>query len=118
MGTLGDLLMGICLPGSLVTGCFNPACSDIDIIVLNGRSMTATEKLSLAKHLPAHSTHPSPIEISFLRMSDIHPWKYPTPFDFHFSEMHRERIEKDLATGPWKNWSDEGQLDSDQAAHI
>jgi hypothetical protein len=80
---LSDGLIGIYLHGSLALGCFNPVPRDIDIIGLIDRASTAAQKRSLAEHLLAHSTHPSPIEISLVRTSDIHPWKHPMPYDFH-----------------------------------
>src|SRR5262249_39713285 len=27
----------------------------------------------------------APVEISFLSRADLEPWRYPTPFDYHFS---------------------------------
>jgi predicted nucleotidyltransferase len=115
---LSDTLIGIYLHGSLASGCFNPVCSDIDILVLCRESAAVVQKRRLAEHLLANSTHPVPIEISFLRPSDIQPWKHPAPYDWHYSESHRERIEQDLTTGQWRSWSNDGQVDSDLAAHI
>ncbi len=45
-------------------------------------------------------------------------WRYPTPFDFHFSEDWRERFERNLADGEWKRWNDVKRFDEDLATHI
>src|SRR4029078_1937790 len=40
------------------------------------------------------------LEISFLSRGDLEPWRYPTPYDYHFSgsaEKH-DRAGEDLAT--------------------
>jgi predicted nucleotidyltransferase len=116
--TLREKLIGIYLHGSLATGCFNPACSDIDILALTFHQATLKDKHQLAECLLAHSANPIPIEISFVGAADIHPWKYPTPYDFHFSEEHREQIKRDLATGHWRNWNKKRLVDTDLATHI
>jgi predicted nucleotidyltransferase len=115
---LGDGLVSVCLHGSMAAACFNPACSDLDILVLQQRALSPSEKRRLADTLLALSCAPAPIEISFVRIQDLKPWRYPTPYDFHFGESHRERIRHDLETGRWKSWGTRLSLDEDLAAHI
>ena len=71
---LGDHLLGIYLHGSAVMGCFHPAVSDIDLIVL-------------VRH-----TLPDAVKRAFMDMTVgsafCRPFVYPTPFELHFSVTH------------------------------
>src|SRR5262249_51412838 len=49
---------------------------------------------------------------------DITPWRYPTPFELHYSEAWRERFQEELATSVWRSWSKCKHQDPDLAAHI
>jgi streptomycin 3"-adenylyltransferase len=112
-------LVGVYLHGSLAMGCFNPARSDIDVLVVTRRGMTVDEKRRVAELLLTVSNASRPIEISFLRETDLRPWRHPTPFDFHYGEeSHRERLRAQLASGEWRRWNDETHYDADLAAHI
>ena len=115
---LDDDLVGIYLHGSLALGCFNPDRSDIDILVITKQAMTVEMKRDIAELLLQHSLNPAPVEISFLARAHIAPWQYPTPYDFHYSEDWREKVEKELKHGKWKKWNDEPKTDKDLAAHI
>lgn len=43
-----------------------------------------------------------PIELDIVVASEIRPWRYPPPFDFHYSELWRDRFERgDLE--PWRS---------------
>ncbi len=64
------------------------------------------------------SKSPAPIEISFLRQRDLHPWEYPTTFDLHYSEDWREDTASDLASGAWGEGDEQTYRDPDLAAHI
>ncbi len=117
---LNENLVGIYLHGSLATGRFNPAKSDIDLLVVLHQQLLAKTKERLVKTLLRGSKSPHPLEISFLRLSDLHPWQYPTPFVLHYSEDWREKYTKDSVSGNWQYWPwpiDE-QTDNDLAAHI
>jgi streptomycin 3"-adenylyltransferase len=111
-------LMGVYLHGSLALGCFNPRTSDIDLLVLTDREIPLLTKKALVHLLLSISGIPHPIEISFLSQGNLTPWKYPTPFEFHYSEGWRERFNEDLATGSWKQLCEQPQTDTDLAAHI
>jgi len=115
---VGPNLQGFYLHGSLAMGCFNPARSDLDVIAVTGKGMTVETKHAVAAILLRRSGAPHPIEISFLRRRDLAPWRYPTPFDLHYSEAWRARFEGDLASGAWRRWNEEGREDPDLAAHI
>src|SRR5688572_5990952 len=99
---LDDNLIGVYLHGSLATGCFNPLRSDIDILVVTRQKMTVETKRELARLLLEISRQPAPIEISFLTFDDLHPWRHPTPYDFHYSEDWREKFESAPVDGKWK----------------
>ncbi len=115
---LADNLIGNYLHGSLAMGCFHPQRSDIDLLVVTRNRMTVDEKWHVAELLLRWSANPRPIEISFLTLHNLHPWRYPTPFDFHFSEDWRERFKEQMADDGWRMGNDEPRTDADLAAHI
>jgi predicted nucleotidyltransferase len=115
---LGDNLTGIYLHGSLAMNCFNPARSDLDLLVITQEGLGETIR-DIAALVLETSGSPSELEISFLRESYLHPWRYPTPFDFHFSETWREKTALELAAERWQLWAgDPPPTDPDLAAHI
>ena len=87
---LKDNLVGIYLHGSAVMGCFNPAKSDLDLIVVVREPMMDSDKRSfmdmvveLSNKGPAKG-----IEMSVVRQNVCLPFVYPTPFELHFSVGH------------------------------
>lgn len=81
---LGANLAGLYVYGSLAFGCYNPARSDVDVLVVTRRRMAAETLGPLSRllnGLPARV----PLEISFLSRADLSPWRYPCPFDYHYS---------------------------------
>src|SRR5216684_2350280 len=74
---LGNNLVGIYLHGSLAMGCFNPHRSDIDLLVVTQDGIAVETKRDIVQYLLASSLSPSPIEISFLVLRDIHPFRHP-----------------------------------------
>ncbi len=115
---LDENLIGIYLHGSLAMGCFNPARSDLDLLVVIQHGMSVETKRYIVQTLLDSSQSPSPVEISFLVSSDIHPFQHPLPFDLHYSEDWRKRYVRALADGMWRTWNDEKKHDPDLAAHI
>jgi streptomycin 3"-adenylyltransferase len=115
---LGDNLTGVYLHGSLAMGCFHPAHSDVDLLAVTRDTIPVETKRALIERLLTSSTHPAPLEISFLRQADLDPWQHPTPFDLHYGEMWRESYQEDLQTGAWQRWNDETRDDPDLAAHL
>jgi predicted nucleotidyltransferase len=95
---LGADLVGAYLHGSAVLGGFRPD-SDIDIVVVSTRRTTAAEKRRLIDLLLSisgsrASLRPGrPIELDLVVESEIRPWWYPPTFDFHCSELWRDRFE-------------------------
>lgn len=115
---LGMNFTGLYLHGSLALGCFNPDRSDIDLLVITHSPMTIHEKFVAAELLLNLSFRPRPIEISFLTRKQLTPWRHPTPYDFHFGEDHRDRMQADLADEGWRAWNDVRRRDPDLAAHV
>lgn len=115
----GDNLIGAYLHGSLAMGCFNPERSDLDLLLVVRDSLSPQMKLDLARLCLERSGQPSPMELSFVRQAGLQPWQYPTPYEFHFSEDWRERLNDDLSSGAWQGWPEgESLADPDLAAHI
>lgn len=117
-GILAEQIVGIYLHGSLALGCFNPQRSDLDLLVVTRDTLSLTHRRAVIELLLTLSEQPAPIEVSFLTIDQVRPWRYPTPFDLHFSEAWREAYVDDLRLGRWKTWAEGGRCDPDLAAHI
>ena len=52
-------------------------------------------KLGLVQTCLRRSGQPAPLELSVLARTDLQPWRYPTPYQLHFSETWRERYEQE-----------------------
>ena len=87
---LKEKLTGIYLHGSAVMGCFNPAKSDLDIIVVVNEKMdNASKRAFMDLVVDTDSKGPAKgIEMSIVTKDVCKPFVYPTPFELHFSEMH------------------------------
>jgi predicted nucleotidyltransferase len=115
---LADELVGVYLHGSLVLGCFNPQRSDIDVIGVTRRAITSEERNALGvlmlrssgqKERPRQA--PYPLEMTLLTEEQLRPWRYPTPFDFHYGESQRRRFTAGEFNPLWAE-------DYDLAAHV
>jgi hypothetical protein len=96
---LGDELVGVYLHGSLALGCFNPALSDLDVLVVTRRPVAPErpERLeALLRRVPR-------LEIHFLTKGSLARWRHPAPYDLHFGSQRR-------LLGPGE--------DADLAAHV
>lgn len=87
---LGDNLMGIYLHGSAVMGCFNPAESDIDLIlVVKDEVPDTTKRQFMDMVVELNSRAPKKgLELSIVKEEVCKPFVYPTPFELHFSVAH------------------------------
>ncbi len=94
---LGSNLVGMYLYGSLAFGCYNPTRSDVDVLVVTRRRIADEARDPLARFLrPIREK----LEITFLTREQLHPWRYPPPFDYHLSgssEVH-DGMGVDIAT--------------------
>ncbi len=84
-------LVGIYLHGSIAFGCFNPRGGDIDLLVVSERRIGRGARRAIVKSLLRVSSRPVPIEATFISRVGIRRWRYPTPFEIHFSESWRAR---------------------------
>ncbi len=84
---LQENLAGIYLHGSAVMGCFNPAKSDLDFIVVVKESMSDADKRAyMDMVVDLNGKGPAKgIEMSVVKQSVCKPFVYPTPFELHFS---------------------------------
>lgn len=108
-------LVGIYLHGSLAMGCFNPNISDIDIIIIAKNKLSRDENRTIAKQLLLLDDElPSSrgIELSIVLETIAKDFIYPTPFEFHYSDYHRERYQTD------EKYNCGGSEDPDLAAHF
>lgn len=116
-GILGDGFVGVYLHGSAVLGCFGPH-SDVDLVAVASRSTTDPERRALVDALLEISAPyepsgpPRAVELDLVVSSALDPWRYPTPFDFHYSEEFRSRFE----SGQLEPWEDHESRDL--AAHV
>lgn len=94
---LQDNLVGIYLHGSAVMGCYNPAKSDLDLIVVVKKSMSdADKKAYMNMVVDLNSQGPAKgIEMSVVKQSVCKPFAYPTPFELHFSIAHLDWYRND-----------------------
>jgi streptomycin 3"-adenylyltransferase len=85
---LGADLVGVYLHGSFALGCGNPNRSDLDLLVVTRRALTAKERDAFGD-LPAGSYEkpgwPRPLELSSLTIDQLRPWRHPTPYDLHLT---------------------------------
>lgn len=109
-------LVGIYVHGSIAFGCFNWDKSDIDFLVVINDKLSQEEKealiseiLTLDKECPVKG-----IEMSVILDSVCRPFSYPTPYELHFSNSHKEKCKANLHT----YCKDMNGLDKDLAAHI
>lgn len=95
---LSNNLVGIYLHGSLAMNCFNPDISDIDFLVVINKKLKIEEARRIADLvLELHDIMPNKkgIEFSIVLKEHLKPFIYPTPFEFHYSDFHRERYQTD-----------------------
>lgn len=113
---LKEKLVGIYVHGSVAFGCFNWDKSDIDFLIVVNQSLSQEEKEALISELIILDVYcpPKGLEMSVVRMEVCKPFVYPTPFELHFSNTHKERCKSDIA-GYCRKMNG---VDKDLAAHI
>ncbi len=95
---LKENLVGVYEHGSLAFGCFRWEVSDIDFLAVVKRPLAQREKEKLIGIL-LEWTDQAPekgFEMSVVLEGDVKSFRYPTPFELHFSNVHLERAQKDL----------------------
>ncbi len=94
---LKENLAGIYLHGSAVMGCFHPAKSDIDLIVVIREKIPGDVKRAFMEMTVELNrlAPPKGIEMSVVLGSVCDPFVYPTPYELHFSVSHLARFQSD-----------------------
>ena len=106
-----ESLVGTYLHGSLAMGCFNPVSSDIDVLIVVELKLSLEDKrtlgdsfIELVEKFPANK-----IELSVVTLDALSDFRYPTPYELHFSnenledftnvdfDLMKSRDDKDLA---------------------
>lgn len=113
-GALGANLAGTYLHGSLAMGGFDAAHSDIDVLVVVHRRLTADMRRALSDLLLDVSAAPYPIELSVIGVADASLLRHPLPFELHYSEAHRDAYRSGESTLAQRNESG----DADLVAHM
>lgn len=113
---LSDKLAGIYVHGSIAFGCFAWERSDIDFLAVVKEKLTQEEKEMLIRSLLELDWFcpPKGLEMSVITESVCRPFVYPTPFELHFSNSHKEAFQKNLS----KYCEMMNGVDRDLAAHI
>jgi streptomycin 3"-adenylyltransferase len=107
-------LIGVYLHGSLAMGRFNPKSSDVDLLILVDGKISTAAKRKIAKSLimASEKAPPKGIELSIVTLEAVQEFKYPTPFEFHFSTFWKDRYVADAVD------LEEQRFDPDLAAHF
>lgn len=119
MDFLGDALTGVYLHGSACLGAFRPGRSDLDLLIVVERPLSAAERFQLMCAFLSLHRQPAPVEASILLRGDLAAWRHPAPYQFHFSEHWRKRYEAVEAWEDYGFWDfKEERLDPDLACHL
>ena len=112
---LGEKLVGFYVHGSIAFGCFTWATGDIDFLVAVDASLSQAEKEALVRVLldMDGEAPPKGFEMSVVLRDVCAPFRYPTPFELHFSNAHKARAMADLPA----YCRDMHGVDPDLAAH-
>lgn len=87
---LKENLVGIYVHGSIALGCFNWNKSDIDFLVVVKEKLSNDIKKKLMDITIEvnNQAPPKGLEMSIVLKEYCENFKYPTPFELHFSNMH------------------------------
>ncbi|WP_066718584.1 aminoglycoside adenylyltransferase domain-containing protein [Clostridium sp. Marseille-P299] len=112
----GNNLTGIYLHGSYSLGCFNPKKSDLDLLLVIEDDISDEQKMAFMKNVvKMNEEAPTKgIELSILKREFCNPFVYPTPFELHFSNMHKSWFQ----TNPEEYIMKMKGTDRDLAAHV
>jgi predicted nucleotidyltransferase len=112
---LGTGLVGVYVHGSLAMGCFNPASSDIDFLVVTESKLTPESRMALASVMMtlAERAPAKGLEMSVLTTEALTSFRHPTPYEFHFSNSWLERYKHGQI-----DFTDDDRVDADLAAHL
>ncbi len=86
---LGDYLIGIYVYGSLARNCFNPATSDVDIVVVVAKP--CNEKV-ISEIQRVHQNTNLPIDAAFVTCKQLNVMKFPAPVTFLIKPLSSGKI--------------------------
>ena len=112
---LRENLVGIYIHGSLSMNCYNPKFSDIDFLVIAKEKLDVKTKkniIDLLLELSASAPEKG-LEMSVVLQKELDNFKYPTPFELHYSKDWKEDYENNKI-----DYSKTECKDPDLAAHI
>lgn len=107
---LGSNLVGVYLHGSLAMGCFQPDKSDVDVLVIVKEKLRTDQKKNLILDILTLAEYN--LEMSILLEKDLVDFQFPTPFELHYSQMHRKKYLQD------DDYICADGVDPDLAAHL
>lgn len=111
---LGVNLAGVYLHGSLATGSYHRAKSDIDLLLVVNKSLDEEQRRRFALLCVSLSdTRPTlgDIELSVILRKNAQRFIHPLPYEVHYSPVHRDKI-----LGEKEDYSRD-RTDRDLAAH-
>ena len=90
---LQDNLVGIYVHGSIAMGCFNPASSDIDFLVVVKDSLDNETKKKVIDFLLglSESTPKNGLEMSIVLQDVLKNFTHPTSFELHYSNEWKQK---------------------------
>lgn len=94
---LRENLVGIYVHGSIALGCFHWDKSDIDFIVVVDETLSHETKKKLMDFTVKlnEQAPPKGLEMSVVRKKYCQEFQYPTPFELHFSNLHKAWYRRD-----------------------
>jgi predicted nucleotidyltransferase len=96
---LGDAALAAYLYGSAVASGLRRD-SDLDVLVVSGRSLTRSERVAIVQRLlPISGRHAvvgpaRPIELTILARPALTPWHYPPSIEFQYGDWMRAKLER------------------------
>ena len=95
---LGDALTGVYVHGSIAFGCFRWDRGDVDFLVVVNRPPTQAEKERMIRWLleADAACPPKGFEMSVVLEDVCRSFRYPTPYELHYSNGYRDRSRADL----------------------
>ncbi len=102
---LAENFVGFYLHNSLALGGFNPARSDINIVVVTKQTIDIEIKRLLVSLLLRVSKMPCPVSIHFLAQQSIFPLQLPLPYDLYYNETMRDQAQQDVRNDTWTHWN-------------
>lgn len=96
---LGDAALAAYLYGSAAADKLGPY-SDLDVLVVSGRSLTGHERVSIIRRLLPISGRRAvggparPIELTTVAAPALMPWRYPPSIELQYGDWMRDRLER------------------------